>query len=102
MGGYNAQAPLGLAPRLASAQEYVDHAAYWVDVLGLASHVVSSDELRIAGVLEADIPLVHDWLNGIPTHDAGKAGAKPSLWNSSALSTMGFTIFLMLEMKKAP
>ena len=30
--------PLGLAPRLASAQEYVDHAAYWVDVLGLMSH----------------------------------------------------------------
>ncbi|MCZ9305855.1 RHS repeat-associated core domain-containing protein, partial [Corynebacterium sp. c9Ua_112] len=35
LGGYNAQDPLGLAPRLASAQGYVDHAAYWVDVLGL-------------------------------------------------------------------
>ena len=29
------------------------------------------------------IPLVRDWLNGVPTRDAGKAGAKPSLWNSS-------------------
>ena len=42
LGGYNAQDPLGLAPRLASAQGYVDHAAYWVDVLGLqgaSSHI---------------------------------------------------------------
>ena len=39
LGAYNAQDPLGQAPRLASAQGYVDHAAYWVDVLGLASHV---------------------------------------------------------------
>ena len=38
LGGYNAQDPLGLAPRLASAQGYVDHAAYWVDVLGLMAH----------------------------------------------------------------
>ncbi len=37
LGAYNAQDPLGLAPRLASAQGYVDHAAHWVDVLGLAS-----------------------------------------------------------------
>ena len=35
LGAYNAQDPLGLAPRLASAQGYVDHAAYWVDVYGL-------------------------------------------------------------------
>ena len=35
LGAYNAQDPLGLAPRLASAQGYVDHAAYWVDVFGL-------------------------------------------------------------------
>ena len=35
---YNAQDPLGLAPRLASAQGYVDHAAFWVDVLGLMAH----------------------------------------------------------------
>ncbi|MBC6795963.1 RHS repeat-associated core domain-containing protein [Corynebacterium macclintockiae] len=35
LGAYNAQDPLGLAPRLASAQGYVDHAAHWVDVLGL-------------------------------------------------------------------
>ncbi|MGJ4079542.1 RHS repeat-associated core domain-containing protein, partial [Corynebacterium macclintockiae] len=41
LGAYNAQDPLGLAPRLASAQGYVDHAAYWVDVLGLMSHVRS-------------------------------------------------------------
>ena len=38
LGGYNAQDPLGLAPRLASAQGYVDHAAHWVDVLGLMTH----------------------------------------------------------------
>ena len=38
LGAYNAQDPLGLAPRLASAQGYVDHAAYWVDVLGLMAH----------------------------------------------------------------
>ena len=35
LGAFNAQDPLGLAPRLASAQGYVDHAAFWVDVLGL-------------------------------------------------------------------
>ena len=35
LGAYNAQDPLGLAPRLASAQGYVDHAAHWVDVYGL-------------------------------------------------------------------
>ena len=35
LGAYNSQDPLGLAPRLASAQGYVDHAAHWVDVLGL-------------------------------------------------------------------
>ena len=35
LGAYNAQDPLGLAPRVASAQGYVDHAAHWVDVLGL-------------------------------------------------------------------
>ena len=35
LAGFNAQDPLGLAPRIASAQGYVDHAAYWVDVLGL-------------------------------------------------------------------
>ncbi|KGM17971.1 hypothetical protein MA47_11160 [Corynebacterium auriscanis] len=39
VGSYNAQDPLGLAPRVASGQGYVDHAAHWVDVLGLASHV---------------------------------------------------------------
>ena len=38
LGAYNAQDPLGLAPRLASAQGYVDHAAHWVDVLGLMAH----------------------------------------------------------------
>ncbi|MBC6795959.1 hypothetical protein CRD15_09805 [Corynebacterium sp. LK28] len=35
LGAYNTQDPLGLAPRLASAQGYVDHAAFWVDVFGL-------------------------------------------------------------------
>lgn len=35
LGAYNAQDPLGLAPRLASAQWYVDHAAHCVDVFGL-------------------------------------------------------------------
>ncbi|SER59019.1 DUF6531 domain-containing protein [Corynebacterium cystitidis] len=36
-GVYNAQDPLGLSPRIASAQGYVDHAAFWVDVFGLES-----------------------------------------------------------------
>lgn len=34
--------PLGLAPLLASAQGYVDHAAFWMDALGLqgaSSHI---------------------------------------------------------------
>ena len=35
LGAYNAQDPLGLVPKLSSAQGYVDHAAFWVDVLGL-------------------------------------------------------------------
>ena len=29
LGSYNAQDPLGLAPRVASVQGYIDHAAYW-------------------------------------------------------------------------
>ena len=39
LGAYNAQDPLGLAPRLASAQGYVDHAAFWIDIFGLMSHI---------------------------------------------------------------
>ena len=35
LGAYNAQVPLGQAPRLASAQGYVDHAAFWVGMFGL-------------------------------------------------------------------
>lgn len=35
LGADNAQDPLGLAPRLAPAQGYVDFAAHWVDVLRL-------------------------------------------------------------------
>ena len=54
LGAYNAQDPLGLAPRLASAQGYVDHAAFWVDVLGLKCHGVSLDELKAAGVPAKD------------------------------------------------
>lgn len=38
-GIYNAQDPLGVTPRVASAQGYVDHAAHWVDLFGLESHV---------------------------------------------------------------
>ncbi|WP_426716209.1 RHS repeat-associated core domain-containing protein [Corynebacterium auriscanis] len=38
LGSYNAQDPLGLAPRVASGQGYVDHAAHSVDVLGLMAH----------------------------------------------------------------
>ena len=53
VGSYNAQDPLGLAPRVASGQGYVDHAAHWVDVLGLVGknahcrigHWVSRDVL---------------------------------------------------------
>nr|WP_255717388.1 hypothetical protein [Corynebacterium sp. ACRPH] len=35
LGGYNAQAPLGLAPRPASEQSYVDRATFWVDIFDL-------------------------------------------------------------------
>ena len=34
----NAQNPFGLAPRLASAQRYVDYTTHWVDALGLMTH----------------------------------------------------------------
>ncbi|WP_257159611.1 RHS repeat domain-containing protein [Corynebacterium cystitidis] len=34
-GVYNAQDPLRVSPRVASAQGYVDHAAYWIDYFGL-------------------------------------------------------------------
>ena len=64
LGAYNAQDPLGLAPRLASAQGYVDHAAHWVDVLGLKCHEVSLDELKAAGVPAKDRSAVQAWLNG--------------------------------------
>ena len=49
LGAYNAQDPLGLAPRLASAQGYVDHAAFWVDVRELMAH----------GLKNSDDPLQH-------------------------------------------
>ncbi|WP_141737294.1 RHS repeat-associated core domain-containing protein, partial [Corynebacterium sp. HMSC29G08] len=35
-GMYNAQDPLGVSPRVASAQGYVDHPAHWVDFFGLS------------------------------------------------------------------
>lgn len=35
-GIYNAQDPLGVTPRIASAQGYVDHPAHWIDYLGLS------------------------------------------------------------------
>ncbi|MCG7457571.1 hypothetical protein MHX66_10010 [Corynebacterium sp. ACRPH] len=41
LGAYNPPGPSALHPRLASAQWYVDHAAYWVDFLelvGSAAH----------------------------------------------------------------
>lgn len=37
-GSYNAQDPLGAAPRIASPQGYVDNATSWVDPLGLHTH----------------------------------------------------------------
>ncbi|SES34313.1 HNH/ENDO VII family nuclease [Corynebacterium cystitidis] len=37
-GVYNAQDPLGAAPRIASAQGYVNHPAHWVDIYGLKAH----------------------------------------------------------------
>ncbi|WP_284821322.1 DUF6531 domain-containing protein [Corynebacterium macclintockiae] len=46
LGAYNAQDPLGLAPRLASAQGYVDHAAHWVDVLGLKGCWVNANRVK--------------------------------------------------------
>ncbi|WP_257162683.1 RHS repeat-associated core domain-containing protein [Corynebacterium cystitidis] len=39
-GVYNAQDPLGAAPRIASAQGYVIHPAHWVDIYGLKAHGV--------------------------------------------------------------
>lgn len=41
LGAYNAQTPR-TCPRLASAQGYVNHAAFWMDALGLqgaSSHI---------------------------------------------------------------
>ncbi|WP_290182876.1 RHS repeat-associated core domain-containing protein [Corynebacterium auriscanis] len=64
VGSYNAQDPLGLAPRVASGQGYVDHAAHWVDVLGLKCHEVSLNELKAAGVPAKDRSAVQAWLNG--------------------------------------
>lgn len=43
-GMYNAQDPLGLSPRLASAQGYVDHAVIWIDYLGLKSYAQVADK----------------------------------------------------------
>ena len=64
LGSYNAQDPLGLAPRVASGQGYVDHAAFLVDVLELKCHEVSLDELKAAGVPAKDRSAVQAWLNG--------------------------------------
>ena len=70
LGAYNAQDPLGLAPRLASAQGYVDHAAHWVDYLGLQCHQVTVKELQSMpefqklGLSTDDATDVANWLNG--------------------------------------
>ena len=70
LGAYNAQDPLGLAPRLASAQGYVDHAAHWVDYLGLKCHQVTVKELQSMpefqklGLSTDEATDVANWLNG--------------------------------------
>ncbi|MGJ4083732.1 RHS repeat-associated core domain-containing protein [Corynebacterium macclintockiae] len=75
LGAYNAQDPLGLAPRLASAQGYVDHAAHWVDALGLMSHVVRNN-MKIGNQARDDLA---ELLPGAITEkyfDAGITGSR--------------------------
>ncbi|MCQ4621508.1 hypothetical protein KBX19_09815 [Corynebacterium sp. CCUG 71335] len=61
-GVYNAQDPLGVEPRIASAQGYVDHAAYWVDLLGLKSTILCNAkkgklyEKRVKTMISAHAP----------------------------------------------
>ena len=69
-GIYNAQGPLGVAPRIASAQGYVDHAANWHDYLGLQCHQVTVKELQSMpefqklGLSDDETADVANWLNG--------------------------------------
>ena len=61
LAGFNAQDPLGLAPRIASAQGYVDHAAYWVDVLGL---VGKQAHTKLSRKDTSRIDFIHNRVNG--------------------------------------
>ena len=84
-GIYNAQDPLGVTPRFASAQGYVDHAAHWVDVLGLKAHEVTVDDLRAAGVDPQYINETYKFLN----QGAGKSGKEKYLYSYPHLDADG-------------
>lgn len=69
-GAGNAKDPFGLAPRLASAQRYVDHAAHWVNVLGLMTHSKRRDArtqvlLEIPEINKADSAASSAVKNGV-------------------------------------
>ncbi|WP_306583317.1 RHS repeat-associated core domain-containing protein, partial [Corynebacterium cystitidis] len=57
-GVYNTQDPLGAAPRIASAQRYVDHPAYWVDVFGLHAHTLADNVAKGANAEKAAEDLI--------------------------------------------
>ena len=84
LGSYNAQDPLGLAPRVASGQGYVDHAALLVDVHGLMAHnALSSKNVgrakfvqnRINGIKDQ---VLRDWNGGSWGAATGEGGKRLS------------------------
>lgn len=54
-GVYGAQDPLGVGPKLATAQGYVDHAGAWVDPLGLAGSAAHRSKSSIARQRDANL-----------------------------------------------
>ena len=75
LGAYNAQDPLGLAPHLASAQGYVDHAALWGDVLGLMSHAVRNN-MKIGNQAKNDLAKLLPDAETEKYFDAGITGSR--------------------------
>ncbi|MCG7259689.1 MULTISPECIES: RHS repeat-associated core domain-containing protein [unclassified Corynebacterium] len=75
LGAYNAQAPLGLAPRLASAQGYVGHAAFWIDVLGLMAHSKRRD---VRGQVLSEIAEINK------AGSAANSAVKTALWTPAS------------------
>ncbi|SNV61810.1 Putative deoxyribonuclease RhsC [Corynebacterium cystitidis DSM 20524] len=75
-GIYNAQDPLGAAPRIASTQGYVNHPAHWVDVLGLMANVqdfMKSDLADMAPGLGKDLQTsVVDVITKVGDNEAAK------------------------------